>query len=612
MEINSLSQSYSDLIEEIIEAYNQNKIRSKEQIYQTLVQGINKGTGEIFERCLNEKIATIKTRLETERKKLKLTRILKFLETIEQQWQRWLQENQTQDKINDYAQLIVNSEPENRLLTFLKIIDPNQNNNLSKNELKQLSKNLKLANSSTDVQQLSDGIVDGLNSFKLLEPHLTTWLYETNKSSLGFEREKENPWHFWSKKIENSLLKQVLEILGENSLTTQQIFHKLGEILTHSELRFWVELIITIQSLEKGLIVWFDQQPYNIKLGKKLSYGTLLDFAFIWFQVSKEIGKNSYKFSECCFQISLQNLRTFAQRDDFPLYSGVFASFSGKSLQNALQYFNEPLKQIERTQEKARLLTLLGYSQRILGNYQQANLFHQEALQIANEANDKPCEIANLNHLARTYVKQKNYQEAINFSQRALILAREIGDRLGQANSLISLGYGQVFSYSELEIIDNKKYEESINYLQEGLNLAQKLSDYQSQSFAYNSLGIAYFISSQPATAITNLLKGLELAFSSGDVYLQGLNYTYLAESHYALGQEEKAIYYSCLGMYLLDTIGTNEWRKNAGLLSILKGKIGDDSFQNLLGKYRADFIKIIGVDGYDYLPTLLVKYRQT
>ena len=196
--------------------------------------------------------------------------------------------------------------------------------------------------------------------------------------------------------------------------------------------------------------------------------------------------------------------------------------------------------------------------------------------------------------------------------KKQLILAREIGDRLGQANSLISLGYGQVFSYSELEIIDNQKYEESINYLQEGLNLAQKLSDYQSQSFAYNSLGIAYFISSQPATAITNLLKGLELAFSSGDVYLQGLNYTYLAESHYALGQEEKAIYYSYLGMYLLERIVTNEWRKNAGLLSILERKFGNNNFRTLLTKLRPNFIKVIGVDGYDYLPNLLVKYRET
>ncbi len=611
MDKNSLSQSYLDLIEQIIETYNQNKIRSPEQVYQILVEEITKGTGEIFERCLNEKTIEIKTRLETERKKLKLTRILKFLETVEQQWQRWLQENQTQAQINDYTQLIVQTKNEDKLLTFIKIIDPNHHSRLSQNELIQLAQNLKSTNSLTNLQQISEGIINGIDSFQSLEPYLTSWLYSNDSNALGFARERLNPWHYWSKKINSPLLKQLLETLGENNSITNDAFGKIGKLLTNVELRTWVELIITFQYIEKCLIAWFDRQPYNIKLGKKLSYGTLLNFAIIWLQISKVIDENPYNLNECCFQISLQSLRTFAQRDDFPLYSGVFASFSGESLQNALQYFDEPLKQIETTQEKARILTILGYSQRILGNYQQANIFHQEALQIANQAHDKPCEIANLNHLARTSVKQKNYQEAINFSQRALILAREIGDRLGQANSLINLGYGQVFFYSELERPDKQKYEESTNYLQEGLNLAQKLSDYQSQALAYNSLGIAYFICGQPATAITNLLKGLELASSSGDVYLQGLNYTYLAESYYALEQLENAIYYSCLGMYVLEQIGANEWNKNAGLLTILKGKISDDNFQDLLIKYRTNLIKIIGVDGYDYLPSLLAKYRQ-
>lgn len=610
-QVNSSSQFYSELIEQIIEKYNQNKIRSKDQVYKLLVQGVKRETSEIFELCLSQEKEVIKNRLETERKKLKLTKTLNFLETIEEQWQRWLQDNQTQKKISSNAELIIKEKPENRLLTLVKITDFNQTNVISRNELKQLAQTLKTSENSTDLQQLGDGILEGLNSFKKLEPYLTNWIYDDNKL-LGFEREKTNAWIFWSKKIDNSFLEELFKILGKSSSKKENTFANLGRILTDAELRIWVELIITLKYIQKGLISWFDQQPYNIKVGKKLSYGTLLDFAFIWFQLSKEIAKNNYFLKECCFQISLENLRIFAQRDDFPLYSGAFASFSGENLQNALQYFDEPLQQIGNTQEKARLLTLLGYSQRILGKYEQADSFHQQALNIANEANDKPCEIANLNHLARTYVKQKKYQEAISFSQRGLILAREIGDRLGQANSLISLGYAEVFYFSQLEMIDDEKYEKSINYLQEGLSLAQKLSDYQSQCFAYNSLGIAYFVSSQPASAITNLSKGLELAISSGDTYLQGLNYTYLAESYYSLEQLNKSVYYAFLGMYILEQISLNEWRRNAGLLTIIRGKIGEEKFQELLSKYRSDFVRVIGVDGYDYLLSLLEKYLQT
>ena len=96
-------------------------------------------------------------------------------------------------------------------------------------------------------------------------------------------------------------------------------------------------------------------------------------------------------------------------------------------------------KQIEGTEDKARILTLLGYSQRTVGAYDKAIAFHQEALEIAIAANDYSCEVANLNHLSRTNVNLKNYSEAINYSQRALIGARQVGDKLGEANASVEL-----------------------------------------------------------------------------------------------------------------------------------------------------------------------------
>ena len=82
----------------------------------------------------------------------------------------------------------------------------------------------------------------------------------------------------------------------------------------------------------------------------------------------------------------LQILRKFSQRDDFPLYGGVFASFSGDYLQDTLDYFSEPLTQVEGTQEKARILTLLGYSRQMLGRAEEAKRFYQQALEIAQSS----------------------------------------------------------------------------------------------------------------------------------------------------------------------------------------------------------------------------------
>lgn len=313
-----------------------------------------------------------------------------------------------------------------------------------------------------------------------------------------------------------------------------------------------------------------------------------------------------------CFQVSLQILRAFAQRDYFPLYGGVFASLSGSYLRDAMNYLDEPLRRVEGTQEKARILTLLGYSVRAQGQYDRAHSFHQQALEIAREAGDKTCEIANFNHLSRLCVQQKNYAQAISYSQRALMFSRSTGDKLGEANALANLGYSEVFQAKEQEQLDPEVYEGAINYLEQGFKLSERLEDRQSQSMCFSSLGIAYVVIEQPQKAISYLEKGWLAAQFSGDLYLQGVNLAYLSQAYYSLQSFEQAIFSGSLGAYLLEQIGSHDWRKPAGLLTILQGQLGTETFQALLGQQRARIIPVIGVDGYDYIPQLLAKYRDS
>jgi tetratricopeptide (TPR) repeat protein len=290
------------------------------------------------------------------------------------------------------------------------------------------------------------------------------------------------------------------------------------------------------------------------------------------------------------------------------LYGGIFASFSGDYLKGALSYLDEPLQRVEGTQEKARILTILGYSQRALGQYESSVKFHQQALEIARNAEDKACEIANLNHLSRTYVEQKNYTEAINNSQRALILSRQAGDKTSEANALANLGYSEVMQAQESE--EEADYEMAINYLQQGLNLSEKLGDLQSKALCLSSLGVAYIVTQEAAKAIKNLEEGFKTAQTSGDLYLQGLNLTNLAEANYSLANFERAIYTGSLGMYMLNQIASQEWHKPARLLSILQNQLGEEGFKSFLANNRPKMITFIGVDGYDYILQLIEEYR--
>jgi tetratricopeptide (TPR) repeat protein len=208
-------------------------------------------------------------------------------------------------------------------------------------------------------------------------------------------------------------------------------------------------------------------------------------------------------------------------------------------------------------------------------------------------------------------VQQKNYSEAINYSQRALIYSRQTGDKTGEANALVNLGYSEVMQAKETEISEPEVYETAINYLGQGLKLAEKLGDLQSQALCFSSLGIAYLITAQYPTAIKYLENALKTAQIAGDLYLQGRNLAYLAEANYHLANYEQAVYNGSLGMYLLEQIASQEWQKPASLLNIIRGQIGVDKFQLLLQQNRQKMIAIIGIDGYDYIPPLLVKYQE-
>jgi tetratricopeptide (TPR) repeat protein len=595
-----LRDHYLALIDDIIETTLKGKISSVEQVYQMLLKGITSGTGEVFELVLSDRLNTIQSQVDSETdelKKAKATRSLRAAKTIQTQWQRWQEQNKATEAISLSMREITTATADERLTALLRATDPNQKYPLNLSQLQQLAQSLqKFTSANEDFGQIADGIIRGIASWQRIQANLLNWMYE-RKNSLGFGGVpgENSPWASWAKVV-NSEVPQAFF----HTLAVEQSALEFAEKQQAISLSNWVELTIILQLLQRGLINWFDQQAYDIQAGPKLSISTFLTFAVIWSQLASGFQNQALIYSNGASQIMLQILRTFAQRPYFPLYGGIFASFSGSYLRDALDYLDAPLRSAEGTQEKARILTLLGYSQRGLGRYDRSLDFHQQAIEIARKAGDKTCEIANLNHLSRTYVQQQNYAEAINYSQRALIFSRQTGDKTGEANALVNLGYSEVMQAKQTEISEPEVYESAINYLEQGLKLAEKLSDLQSQALCFSSLGIAYLVTTQYTTAIKYLENAFKTAQVSGDLYLQGRNLAYLSEANYQIANYEKAVYTGSLGMYLLEQIAADEWRQ-----------MGIDKFQLLLQQNRSKMIAVIGVDGYDHIPKLLVKYQE-
>jgi tetratricopeptide (TPR) repeat protein len=625
-----LRSRYQQTIEEIVTRILTGKqIISKEYIYQILVEKIELGTSEVFEGCLSETVQGIEREIASqtdEVKQAKLGHKLNALAWIQTALSNVQSERQAVAAVNATIESIVTADPSDRLNTLLQALDPNQQRKLDRAQIQLMIKSLqsvatvKLEPSDFEqLQQLSHGLDRGLNTLPDLEPHLVSWIYESGQQ-IGFGSATENgPWSLWARQVTKPLIKSLFKTIG-----LQQSVSDLAAAQGSGDEGEWAELAIVLQSIQTALVTWFDTQMYvrvaspaeNRVWGQRMAFSTLITFAAIWCELANGIGRatgiNSTHrdaIAKACFQVTLQILRTAAQRPNFPLYGGIFAAFSGETLRDTLSYFDLPLKQVAGTQEKGRLLTILGYSQQTLGQIDRAIALHQEALEIANRAEDRPCEIANLNHLSRISIGQKDYQQAISFSQRALILARQTGDKLGEANALTNVGYSEVLAAHSIDLMDEDIYAQNISYLDRGLKLAETLEDKQSLALCYHSLGLAYLTIQQPEKAIEYLQQGTKAAQAVGDLYLQGLNLTYLAEAHHSLEKNKTAVFYSCLAMYQLHQIGAKEWRQGASLATVLQGQLGREEFDNILVQYRPNLIPAIGVDGYDYLPQLLIEY---
>lgn len=617
-----LPTRYFQLIEEIVQATLQGKVRSKEQVYQTLSQRVDPGTGEIFERCLADRIQSLQQQADTQTDELKLAkanRALRALQTMQSEWQRFQADSQASNAVLSAAQKVLTAEPQQRLLTLVHQLDPNQPQPLTSPQLKQLAKALQAQNSATAdpaLSALAAGLTAGMTTWHNLEGYLTTWIYDQGQAQLGFAGlpGQSGPWSLWGKHVQSPLLQSLFQALSLN----QPVPAMVAQSWVAPGSQQWIELTVVLQLLQRSLVAWFDKMVYDAKLGAKLSISGYLVFAVIWSQLATGLGQSSKlepieqeMLVEACLQMTLQILRVFSQQPYFPLYGGIFASFTGDYLQEALRYLDEPLRREEGTQEKARIFTILGYSLRTQNDSLGAVALHQQALELAREANDRYCEIANLNHLSRTAIAEKDYPEAISYAQYALMLSRQTGDQPGEANALANLGYSEVLSAQAAEATP-ETYEMAVHYLQQGLRLSEQTSDRQSQALCSSSLGIAYVIMEQPQVAVQHLEAGWQAAQFSGDFYLQGLNLAYLAQAYYQLQNLPSAILSSSLGMYVLEQIAAQEWRQVAGLLTIIQGQMGAAALTQVLRELRSQLLPLIGVDGYDYIPQLLQQYQDS
>jgi tetratricopeptide (TPR) repeat protein len=450
--------------------------------------------------------------------------------------------------------------------------------------------------------QVARGLARAMLAWQDLESNLLAWLYEGSQP--GFGPSASGPWQTWARQVDLPLPRRVFLALAGEGVTAQT--------LAEADLQQWTELAVLVQRMQQGLVSWFDKQPFDAKVGRRMSITTYMTFSSFWGQLWKAFGDRQ-PYADGCFQLVLQLLRHFAQRADFPLYGGIYASLSGSYLQSTLDYLDKPLRRVDNTQEKARILTLLATSQRVMGKADRAMALHQEAAEIAGEAGDRRCQVANLNHISRIFAQQKNFSDAISYAQRAVIIARQLGDKQGQANALANLGYAEVCAAQRPDQVEPEQYETSIGYLEQAKRLAEQQGDSASRAIACSSLGRSQLLVGQIEAAIGSLEQGVQGAHGLGDVFLLGQSALYLSEARRSAGRIDGAIGAAALALYLLWQIRAAEWTQAATLLQTLRSQLelqgeleGEFAFMEALQRAKPQLIAVIGIEGFEAIPGLI------
>jgi tetratricopeptide (TPR) repeat protein len=518
-------------------------------------------------------------------------RTLKLIAKI---WRDLEAHNRREVQLRTFARTLASSEATERPLELLAGLDPNGALMLADDELQQLIQLLEKREDGP--QDLAMGLQRGLNNYLRMEAKLLDWMYG-GESSLGFV--KSGPWGSWAIQLPQGTLRALFEALDRGEPASEFLR---AESL---DLETWAEITILLRRIERYLVRAFETRYPNLSDQTRTTIltSTFLTFAIFWADFAQALVRNP-SLSQASFQSALQILRSFAAQPYFPLYGGLLALFDGPYLRAALAYLDEPLRASAGSSEKAKMLNLLGYTCRYLGDYQRSIALHREALE-ADMPDNRQVQIANWINLGSTYLRLKEFETAVELFERALVYARQIGDASGEAHALANLGNGRSLVLQSQEIMDADEYNSAEMYLLQGLERSRQVRARAAEVASLTGLGALELFLGNYAEAVNYLEQSLTLARAEGDLWWQGSSHAYLAEALYSLDQPEESLIQAATAMVLLERLGSTDWRQPAGLLSILQGKLGE-RFATSLEQ------SVLGRAGTEQVQALLKRYKET
>ncbi|WP_218079866.1 tetratricopeptide repeat protein [Anthocerotibacter panamensis] len=416
------------------------------------------------------------------------------------------------------------------------------------------------------LDSLINGCTRGVVGASEIHQAILDWIYEPQGSRISFSL-VESPWAVWSRGLSHEVLKNLFAALAKGKL---QEYVQVNLALFDAQL--WLEFTLVLRYAELTLLQVFEQRVMSGREGDRLAAATYLTFVGIWSELSYALQAQDSFLAEPSYQVSLQVLRSFAQKSYFPLFGPVLVSLSGAALAEVLTL--QKVHAVEDSLEMAKIYNLLGCAFRYGGQFAEAVRHLERAVELAQRYGDTATEAACYANWGWTLTDWGRPREALVLAERALVLVRTVGYRPGEAYTLAALGHA-------LEGIH--RYSEAIDYLNRALTLARDLEDSLAQALSLLGLGLVYAATERYTEAVDTLAEARSTSVRSRDLAVVGQVCLALANAHKALHNYSLAISEGVQALLVLHRIQSPRWRGAGGLLVVLRGQMGEEQFETTL-----------------------------
>jgi tetratricopeptide (TPR) repeat protein len=182
---------------------------------------------------------------------------------------------------------------------------------------------------------------------------------------------------------------------------------------------------------------------------------------------------------------------------------------------------------------KSHLLSVQGHAYFELGQANRAISYHEQALAIDRNADNRSNEGADLGNLGLCYRALGQTARAIDYHEQALSIRRETGDERGEGYDLNNLG----ICYSALG-----RTARAIEFIEQALKIARNAGDRLDEGIRLGNLGNGYRDIGQTARAIDNNEQSLAIMRELSDRRGEGIVLGSLGTCYHARGDIARAI----------------------------------------------------------------------